>query len=86
MEDSKPVWTPMVTGSSLNSNDGSPTMNTLAYRYMIGSLLYLTGTRSDIMHSIGIVGRFQENSKESHLQAVKRIFKYLQETQDFGLW
>ncbi len=47
---------------------------------MIGSLLYLTGTQPDIMHAVGTVGRFQENPKESHLQAVKRIFKYLQGT------
>ena len=53
---------------------------------MIGSLLYLTGTRLDIMHAVGIVGRFQPNPKETHLQAVKRIFKYLQGTQNYGLW
>eukprot|EP00253_Pinus_taeda_P019329 PITA_19329 len=51
-----------------------------------GSLLYLTDTRPNIMHAVGIVGRFQENPKESHLQAIKRIFKYLQGTYDFGLW
>ncbi len=71
MEDSKPVCTPMVIGCSLSSNDESPIVNQLAYRSMIGSLLYLTGTRPDIMHAIGIVGRFQENPKESHLQEVK---------------
>ena len=38
------------------------------------------------MHAVGIVGRFQENPKETHLQAVKRIFKYLQGTQNYGLW
>ena len=38
------------------------------------------------MHVVGIVGRFQENPKESHLQVVKRIFKYLQGTHKFGLW
>eukprot|EP00253_Pinus_taeda_P003902 PITA_03902 len=46
----------------------------------------LLGTRPDIMHVVGIVGRFQANPKESHLQAIKRIFKYLQGTQNFGLW
>eukprot|EP00253_Pinus_taeda_P034331 PITA_34331 len=45
-----------------------------------------TSTRSDIMHAVGIVGRFQANPKETHLQAVKRIFKYLQGTQNYGLW
>eukprot|EP00253_Pinus_taeda_P002693 PITA_02693 len=87
MEDSKPVCTPMVTGCSLStSNDESLAVNQPTYRSMIGSLLYLTGTIPDIVHVVGIVGRFQENTKESHLQAVKRIFKYLQGTQDFGLW
>jgi hypothetical protein len=86
MEDCKPVSTPMITGCNLSSNDDSPTVNQPEYRSMIGSLLYLTGTRPDIMHAVGIVGRFQANPRESHLQAVKRIFKYLQGTQDFGLW
>eukprot|EP00253_Pinus_taeda_P033414 PITA_33414 len=38
------------------------------------------------MHAVGIVGRFQANPKETHLQVVKRIFKYLQGTQNYGLW
>jgi len=38
------------------------------------------------MHAVGIVGRFQENPKEAHLQTVKMIFKYLQGTQNYGLW
>ena len=53
---------------------------------MIGSLLYLTGNRSDIMCAVGIARRFQANPKESHLKAGKINFKYLQGTQDFGLW
>eukprot|EP00253_Pinus_taeda_P003549 PITA_03549 len=71
---------------SLSSNDESPTVNQPSYRSMIGSLLYLMGTRLDIMHVVAIVGRFQANLKESHIQVVKRIFKYLQGTQDFGIW
>ena len=86
MEDSKPLCTPMVTGCSLISNNESAAVHQPTYRYMIGSLLYLTRTRLDIMHAVGIVGRFQANPKESHLQEVKRIFKYLQGTKDFCLW
>ena len=86
MEDSKLVCTPMITGCSLNSNDESSIVHQPTYRSMIGSLLYLIGTQPDIMHAVGIVGRFQANPKESHLQVVKRIFKYLQGTQDYGLW
>eukprot|EP00253_Pinus_taeda_P035533 PITA_35533 len=72
-------------GCSLSSNDESVAVHQTTYRSMIGSLLYLTGTRLDIMHAVGIVGRFQANPKESHLHAIKRIFKYLQGTQNFGL-
>eukprot|EP00253_Pinus_taeda_P003187 PITA_03187 len=86
MEDSKPVCTPMVTGCSLSANDESAAVHQPTYRSMIGNLLYLTGTRPDIMHAVGIFGRFQENPKEIHLQEVKRIFKYLQGTQNYGLW
>eukprot|EP00253_Pinus_taeda_P024832 PITA_24832 len=73
-------------GCSLSSNDESAAVHQPTYRSMIGSLLYLIGTRLDIMHAVGIVGRFQANIKESRLQAAKSIFKYLQGTQDFGLW
>ena len=86
MEDCKPVSTPMITGCNLSSHDDSSTVNQPEYRSMIGSLLYLTGARPDIVHVVGIFGRFQANLKESNLQVVKRIFKYLQGTQDFGLW
>lgn len=86
MEDSKPVCTPMVIGCSLNSNDGSAPIHQPTYRSMTSSLLYLTGTQPDIMHAMGIVGRFQANPKESHLKSMKRIFKYLQGTKNFGLW
>eukprot|EP00253_Pinus_taeda_P013024 PITA_13024 len=86
MEDVKPVCTPMVTGCSLSTNYESAAVHQPTYRSMIGSILYLTGTRPEIMHAVGIVGRFQANPKETHLQAVKRIFKYLQGTQNYGLW
>eukprot|EP00253_Pinus_taeda_P007182 PITA_07182 len=86
MEDAKPVCTPVVTGCTLSANDESVAVRQPTYRSMIGSLVYLTGTQPNIMHAVGIVRRFQENPKESHLQAVKRIFKYLQGTQNYGLW
>ena len=67
MEDSKQVCTPMVTGCSFSANDDSAAVHQPTYRSMIGSLLYLIGTRLDIMHVVGIVGRFQANPKEAHL-------------------
>eukprot|EP00253_Pinus_taeda_P013018 PITA_13018 len=69
-----------------SSNDESAAVHQPNYRSMIGSLLYLTGTRLDIMHTVGIVGIFLANPKESKLEAFKRIFKYIQGTENFGLW
>ena len=53
---------------------------------MIGSLLYLTASRPDIMFSTCLCARFQANPKESHLIAVKRIFRYLKGTPNLGIW
>ena len=53
---------------------------------MIGSLLYLTASRPDIIFSVCLCTHFQSNPKESHLNAVKRILRYLNGTQTLGLW
>ena len=72
MEECKPVSTPMIIGCNLSAHDDSPTVNQPEYISMIASLLYLTGTRLDIMHVVGIVGLFQANPKESHLYEIGR--------------
>src|ERR1700677_2428463 len=59
MEDSKPVGTPMVNGCKLSKDDDSPDVDQSSYRSMIGSLLYITASHLDIMHAIGMVGRYQ---------------------------
>jgi hypothetical protein len=86
MEYSKPVGTPMVTGCKLSKDDDSPDVDQSSYRSMIGSLLYITTSRPDIMQVVRMVGRYQAAPKHSHLQDVKRIFKYLKETMTYGLW
>jgi hypothetical protein len=85
-EDSKPMSTPMVTGCKLNKDDDSPDVDQSSYRSMIDSLLYITTSRPDIMHVVGMVGRYQAAPKQSHLLVVKRIFRYLKGTMDYGLW
>ncbi|XP_070049727.1 secreted RxLR effector protein 161-like [Nicotiana tomentosiformis] len=63
----------------------SPVNQTL-YRGIIGSLLYLTASRPDIVFSVGLCARFQSNPKESHLKAAKKILRYLKGTQDLVLY
>ena len=53
---------------------------------MIGSLLYLTSSKPDIQLFVCLCTRFQASPRESHLTAVKQIFRYLAGTQDIGLW
>ncbi|GJY55862.1 hypothetical protein Tco_0454977 [Tanacetum coccineum] len=53
---------------------------------MIGSLMYLTASRPDIMFAVCACSRFQVTPKTSHLNAVKRIFRYLKGKLKLGLW
>ena len=66
--------------------DGGKNVNSKLYKGMIGSLVYLTASRPDIIFSIYLCARFQSNPKESHLNVVKRILRYLNGTQTLGLW
>jgi hypothetical protein len=86
MEDSKPVDTPMVTGCKLRKQDDSPDVDQSSYRSMIGSILYITTSRLDIMHAFGMVGRYQSAPKQIHFLVLKRIFRSLKETMNYGLW
>nr|GEX43235.1 uncharacterized mitochondrial protein AtMg00810-like [Tanacetum cinerariifolium] len=61
-------------------------MDVHLYRSMIGSLMYLTASRPDIMYVVCACSRFQVTPKTSHLQAVKRICRYLKGQPKLGLW
>jgi hypothetical protein len=86
MEDSKAMVTPMSTTTALDADEEGEHMDQKEYRSMIGSLLYLTAMRPHIQFSVCMCARFQASPRTSHRQAVKRIFKYLRHTPDFGLW
>ncbi|GJY51304.1 retrovirus-related pol polyprotein from transposon TNT 1-94 [Tanacetum coccineum] len=86
LEDSKPMKTPMSTETKLTKDEEGESVDNTKYRGMIGSLLYLTASRPDIMFSVCLCARFQEDPKTSHLEAVKRIFQYVKGTTHLGLW
>ncbi|GJS09671.1 retrovirus-related pol polyprotein from transposon TNT 1-94 [Tanacetum coccineum] len=86
LEDSKPIKTPMSSDTKLTKDEECESVDSTKYRGMIGSLLYLTISRPDIMFSVCLCARFQEAPKTSHLQAVKRIFRYIKGTMHLGLW
>jgi hypothetical protein len=86
IEDSSPVFTPMVVGCKLSKDDISLDVDQRTYRSMIGSLLYITTSHPDIMQVVGMVGRYHYAPKQSHLVAITRILKYLKGTMTYGLW
>ena len=77
MEESKPVSTPMVIGCKLSKDDEFLEVDLTMYRSMIGSLLYVTATRPDVVQVVGLVSRFQSASKETHVLAVKKILLHI---------
>nr|KAJ0186081.1 hypothetical protein LSAT_V11C900483530 [Lactuca sativa] len=86
LSDCKPASTPVSKTDKLHADPTGTDVNHSLYRGMIGSLLYLTASRPDIMFGTILCARFQANPKESHLMAVKRIFRYLKGTQNLALW
>nr|KYP33754.1 Retrovirus-related Pol polyprotein from transposon TNT 1-94 [Cajanus cajan] len=86
MENAKSMATPMSTTCYLDKDEVGKSIDVKKYRGMIGSLLYLSASRPDIMFSVCFCARYQSNPKESHLSAVKRIMRYLLRTTNLGLW
>ncbi|GJW96329.1 putative ribonuclease H-like domain-containing protein [Tanacetum coccineum] len=82
----KTASTPMETQKPLLKDEDGEEVDVHMYRSMIGSLMYLTSSRPDIMFAVCACARYQVNLKVSHLHAVKRIFRYLKGQPKLGLW
>ncbi|GJW86591.1 putative ribonuclease H-like domain-containing protein [Tanacetum coccineum] len=82
----KTASTPMETQKPLLKDEDGEEVDVHMYRSMIGSLMYLTSSRPDIMFVVCACARYQVNPKVSHLHAVKRIFRYLKGQPKLGLW
>nr|GEW25137.1 hypothetical protein [Tanacetum cinerariifolium] len=86
LQKSRNVSTPMETQKPLLKDKDGKEVDVYMYRSMIGSLMYLTSSRPDIMFTVCACARYQVNPKVSHLHDVKRIFRYLKGQLKFGLW
>ncbi|GJY03698.1 hypothetical protein Tco_0369638 [Tanacetum coccineum] len=84
--DVKTASTPMETHKPLLKDVKGEDVDEHMYRSMIGSLMYLTSLRPDIMFAVCVCVRFQVNPKVSHLHVVKRIFRHLKGQPKLGLW
>ncbi|GJR90789.1 putative ribonuclease H-like domain-containing protein [Tanacetum coccineum] len=82
----KTTSTPIESNKALIKDEEADSVDVHLYRSMIGSLMYLTASRPDIMFAVCACARFQVTPKMSHLHAVKRIFRYLKGQPKLGLW
>nr|XP_043615942.1 uncharacterized mitochondrial protein AtMg00810-like [Erigeron canadensis] len=87
MTDAKSIATPIPVNHQLGAVvDSDEPVDPTLHRAMIGSLMYLTASRPDIMFAVCICSRFQADPRASHLSAVKRIFRYLKGRPKLGIW
>ncbi|KAI3815544.1 hypothetical protein L1987_15215 [Smallanthus sonchifolius] len=86
MNDCTTYGTPIAVNHGLHPDKDGKDVDCKLYRGMIGSLMYLTATRPHILFAVFLCLRFQSQPKESHLIAVKRIFRYLKGKPRLGLW
>ncbi|GKA38522.1 retrovirus-related pol polyprotein from transposon TNT 1-94 [Tanacetum coccineum] len=80
------IGTSMATKPKLDANLSGLPVDQTKYRSMIGSLIYLTSSRPDIVQAVCYCARYQARSNKKHLKEVKRIFRYLKGTINMGLW
>ena len=86
MESCKEASTPMPSSCYMDVDAAGKGVDQTKYRGLIGSLLYLTASRPNIMFAVCLCARYQANTKESHFKAAKRILKYLKGKTNVGLW
>ncbi|KAI3821581.1 hypothetical protein L1987_09149 [Smallanthus sonchifolius] len=86
MNDSSTYGTPIPVNHGLHPDKDGKDVDYRLYHGMIGSLMYLTASRPDIMFVMCLCSRFQSQPKESHMIAMKRIFRYLKGKPQLGIW
>jgi hypothetical protein len=82
----KPISIPLEQNVKLSGDEGELVEDTTMYRRIVGSLIYMTITRPDLSYAVGVVSQFMQTSRKSHLDAVKRILKYIKHTLQCGIF
>jgi hypothetical protein len=86
MEKSNSVKNPIVPGVRLMKDEEGSKVNATMYKQLVGSLMYLIATRLDLMYVVSLISRFMASPTELHLQAAKRVLRYLKGTVDLGVF
>ncbi|XP_052627800.1 uncharacterized mitochondrial protein AtMg00810-like [Lactuca sativa] len=76
----------MAFGYKISADPSGESVDHKTYRGIIGSLMYLTASRPDIVFATGVCARYQTDPKMSHMTAAKQILWYLKGSKTLGLW
>jgi len=82
----KPISIPLEQNVKLNANEGDLMEDTTMYRRTVGSLIYMTTTRPDLNYAVGVVSQFMQTPQKPHLDAVRRILRYIKHTLQCGIF
>ena len=86
MESSSTIHTHTIELLEMKNESTREWVNLTYFKGMVGSLCYLTSTKSDIVYGVGIINPFMEEPYQSHLQVTKRILRYVSGTRDDGIF
>ncbi|XP_048447292.1 uncharacterized mitochondrial protein AtMg00810-like [Pyrus x bretschneideri] len=86
MDQCNSVLNPIVPGYKLTKDEGGIEVDGNVYKQMVGSLMYLTATRPDLMFVVSLISRYMERPTEVHMQTAKRVLRYVKGTTDLGIF
>ncbi|KAG7536804.1 Ribonuclease H-like superfamily [Arabidopsis suecica] len=86
MQHHNPVCNPIVPGQKIGRDVAGEKIDATLYKQMVGSLMYLTATRPDLMFVVCLISRFMASPTQLHLAVAKRVLRYLKGTLDCGVW
>ncbi len=73
----KPISIPLEQNVKLSANEGDLVEDTIMYKHIVGSLIYMTITRPDLNYAVGVVNQFMQTPRKPHLDAMRRILRYI---------
>jgi len=82
----KHISIPLEQNVKLNADEGNLVEDTTMYRHIVGSLIYMTITRPNLSYAVGAVSQFMQTPRKPHLDAVRRIVRYIKHTLQCGIF
>jgi hypothetical protein len=82
----KPISIPLEQNVKLSADEGDLVEDTIMYRHIMGSLIYMTITRPNVNYAVRVVSQFMQTPRKPHLDVVRRILRYIKHTLHYGIF